>query len=169
MINLIWQYRKKPRAKATAELLSSEVYRCFDEAVAVAEILNIETATGYALDLIGRHIGFERLQAQMAVKEWFGFDEAESKKGFGLGEFYRYKGELKGDFYLSDYDYRFLIKAKIIKNYQNGTLENIINSLEFLFGKGNFAFDNYDMSINLVIKRSKLNLFLLNMVLKNDV
>lgn len=169
MLNLIWQYQNKPRAKATAQLLNDEVYKSFDEALVVAELLNIQTATGYALDLVGRHVGFSRLQAQMIVKSWFGFNDAENKKGFNQGEFYRYKNELKGDFCLSDYDYRFLIKAKIIKNYQTATLENIYRSLEFLFGKGNFVFDNYDMSLNLVIKRTKLNLFLLKMVLKNDV
>lgn len=169
MIDLIWQYRKKPKARATAKLLNDEVVKGFDDALAVAEILNIETATGYGLDLVGRHVGFSRLQAQMILKDWFGFNQAENKRGFNFGEFYRYKGELKGDFYLSDYDYRFLIKAKIIKNYQAGTLENIYKSLEFLFGKGNFVFDNYDMSLNLVIKKTKLNLFLLKMVLKNDV
>ena len=49
MVELIWQYRKKPRARATASLLNDEVYKTFDDAVRVAEILNIDTASGYAL------------------------------------------------------------------------------------------------------------------------
>lgn len=169
MVDLIWQYKNKPRAKATAELLNSEIYKCFDSAIGLAEILNIETASGYALDLVGRHVGYPREQAAAILKTWFAFKEAQTKQGFGVGEFYRYKDALKGSFYLNDSDYRFLIKAKIIKNYQTGTLENIINSLEFLFGKGNFVFDNYDMTLNLVLKKSKLNLFLFDLVLKNDV
>lgn len=169
MTDLIWQYRNKPRAKATIELLTNETYKTFDEAIAIAELLNINTATGYALDLIGKHVGISRLQNQIILKKWFGFNEAEIKNGFGVGEFYKYKNELKGAFYLNDYDYRFLIKAKIIKNYQNATLENIYKSLEFLFDKGNFAFDNYDMTMNLVIKRAKLNEYLLKIILKNDI
>lgn len=169
MVDLIWQYRKKPRARATAELLNREVYKCFDDAVAVAEMLNIDTATGYALDLVGRHVGFPREQAQAIFKTYFAFTQAENKLGFGKGEFYRYKDALKGSFYLNDYDYRFLIKAKIIKNYQNGTLENIVKSLEFLLGKGNFVFDNYDMTINLVLKNTKLNTFLIKLIFKNDI
>ncbi|MBR8461466.1 DUF2612 domain-containing protein [Campylobacter sp. faydin G-105] len=169
MLDLIWQYKNKPRAKATAELLNNAVYKSFDDALALAEILNIQTATGYALDLIGRHVGCEREQAYFVLKKWFAFSEAESKDGFNAGEFYKKKDALKGSFYLNDSDYRFLIKAKIIKNYQTGTLENMIKSFEFLFNKGVFIFDNYDMSVNLVINHTKLNLFLLKMAIKNDI
>ena len=169
MVELIWQYRKKPRARATARLLNDEVYKTFDDAIKVAEILNIDTASGYALDLVGRHVGVSREQQNLILKDFFAFTQAEKKQGFNKGEFYRLGNSLKGSFYLNDSDYRFLIKAKIIKNYQTGTLENIYKSLEFLLGVGNFIFDNYDMTLNLVLKNAKTTQFLINLIFKNDI
>ena len=169
MVELIWQYRKKPRAKATAKLLNDEVYKTFDDAIKVAEILNIDTASGYALDLVGRHVGVSREQQNLILKDFFAFTQTEKKQGFNKGEFYRLGNSLKGSFYLSDSDYRFLIKAKIIKNYQTGTLENSYKSLEFLLGAGNFIFDNYDMTLNLVLKNAKTTQFLINLIFKNDI
>jgi len=169
MVELIWQYRKKPRARATAKLLNDEVYKAFDDAIKVAEILNIDTANGYALDLIGRHVGVSREQQNLILKDFFAFTQTEKKQGFNKGEFYRLGNSLKGSFYLNDSDYRFLIKAKIIKNYQTGTLENIYKSLEFLLGVGNFIFDNYNMTLNLVLKNAKTTQFLINLIFKNDI
>lgn len=169
MVELIWQYRKKPRARATAKLLNDEVYKAFDDAIKVAEILNIDTASGYALDLIGRHVGVSREQQNLILKDFFAFNQTEKKQGFNKGEFYRLGNSLKGSFYLNDSDYRFLIKAKIIKNYQTGTLENSYKSLEFLFGAGNFIFDNYDMTLNLVLKNAKTTQFLINLIFKNNI
>ncbi|ORI00274.1 DUF2612 domain-containing protein [Campylobacter concisus] len=169
MVELIWQYRKKPRAKATAKLLNDEVYKAFDDAIKVAEILNIDTASGYALDLVGRHVGVSREQQNLILKDFFAFTQTEKKQGFNKGEFYRLGNSLKGSFYLNDSDYRFLIKAKIIKNYQTGTLENSYKSLEFLLGAGNFIFDNYDMTLNLVLKNAKTTQFLINLIFKNDI
>ena len=169
MVELIWQYRKKTRARATAKLLNDEVYKTFDDAIKVAEILNIDTASGYALDLIGRHVGVSREQQNLILKDFFAFTQAEKKQGFYKGEFYRLGNSLKGSFYLNDSDYRFLIKAKIIKNYQTGTLENSYKSLEFLLGAGNFIFDNYDMTLNLVLKNAKTTQFLINLIFKNDI
>lgn len=169
MVELIWQYRKKPRARATAKLLNDEVYKTFDDAIKVAEILNIDTASGYALDLVGRHVGVSREQQNLILKDFFAFTQTEKKQGFNKGEFYRLGNSLKGGFYLNDSDYRFLIKAKIIKNYQTGTLENSYKSLEFLLGAGNFIFDNYDMTLNLVLKNAKTTQFLINLIFKNDI
>ena len=70
---------------------------------------------------------------------------------------------------MNDYDFRFLIKAKIIKNYQTGTLENLYKSLEFLLGRGNFIFDNYDMTLIVVLKNAKTTQFLINLIFKNDL
>ena len=169
MVELIWQYRKKPRARATAKLLNDEVYKAFDDAIKVAEILNIDTASGYVLDLVGRHVGVNREQQNLILKDFFAFTQTEKKQGFGKGEFYRLGNSLRSSFYLNDSDYKFLIKAKIIKNYQTGTLENIYKSLEFLLGAGNFIFDNYDMTLNLVLKNAKTTQFLINLIFKNDI
>ena len=60
---------------------------------------------------------------------------------------------------LNDEDYRFLIKCRIIKNYQTGTLPNIIEACRFIFGDGVIVIDNYDMSVSIKVKNSSLNTF----------
>ena len=119
--------------------------------------------------MVGRHVGVSREQQNLILKDFFAFTQTEKKQGFYKGEFYRLGNSLKGSFYLNDSDYRFLIKAKIIKNYQTGTLENSYKSLEFLLGAGNFIFDNYDMTLNLVLKNAKTTQFLINLIFKNDI
>ena len=36
-------------------------------------------------------------------------------------------------------------------------------------GRGNFIFDNYDMTLNLVIQNTETTQFLINLILKNDI
>ena len=55
---------------------------------------------------------------------------------------------------LNDNDYRFIIKAKIIKNYAKGTMIDedklsIQNALDFLFVNSAYVYDNYDMSMSI--------------------
>ena len=53
---------------------------------------------------------------------------------------------------LGDDDYRFLIKCRIIKNYQTGTLPNIIEACRFIFGDGCRVVDNLNMTVSVSVK-----------------
>ena len=44
-----------------------------------------------------------------------------------------------------------MIKAKILKNYQIGAIEDITNSISFLFGRDARIIDNYDMTMTVII------------------
>jgi len=153
---LIWQYRGKPKARQTVGLLFGESKIAWQSAQAVGEMLNIDTATGYALDLVGRHVGLSRTLKTFVPKEYFGWVGVEAALGFGAGIFYRAGESLKNSSRLKDDDYRFLIKAKVLKNTQRPTMEGITASIKQLLGEGAFAVDNYDMTMNIIVPEKQL-------------
>lgn len=155
---LIWQYRGKPKANATVKTISNEVSRVYQSAVDVGDILNIDKARGYALDLVGYHVGVNRSLSSFIPRNFFGFAKT-GQLGFNEGKFYRY-GESTGESTrLGDEDFRFMIKAKILKNYQIGAIEDITNSISFLFGRDARIIDNYDMTMTAIIPSTVMTPF----------
>lgn len=153
---LIWQYRAKPKAKATAQLFDNQIATSLQDAINLIDVLNIDKAVGVNLDLVGRHIGQSRVLQNYAPIGFFGFKNGLgampfSRKGKGGGRFYRYRDPIKQSVVLNDDDYRFLIKARIIRNYQTATLNNLIAALLFIFGAGCVVTDNYDMTVSIKI------------------
>ncbi|MBD2796046.1 DUF2612 domain-containing protein [Xenorhabdus sp. 18] len=166
---LIWQYRGKPKARQTVGLLLSESKIVFQSAVKLAEILDIDKSVGYGLDLIGRHVGIGRAMKSYIPKDYFGWLGIEGALGFGSGLFYRYGDSLQESVRLDDSDYRFFIRAKIIKNFQRPTIEGITHSLQHLLGDQSFVIDNYDMTMNVVVPAEYLTPFRLHAILKLDI
>ncbi|OOF84422.1 hypothetical protein BKG93_07770 [Rodentibacter ratti] len=161
---LIWQYRNKPKAVATIKLMENMIAQGFVELYQLQDVLNIETATGHQLDLVGKHVGQSRVINGYQLRKFFGFKDSPHALGFGKnltggGQWYRKRNPLSDSVRLSDDDYRFLIKCKIIKNYQTGTLPNLIEACRFVFGKGCVITDNYDMTVSVVIPAQSLSDF----------
>jgi len=111
------------------------------------QIWNIQTATGYGLDVWGRIVGVNRVLAVAASGFW-GFTEAlpgslpfnTSGTGDlvqGGGIFYSGTG-LTTSYALSDQSYRLLILAKAAQNITNSSIPAINKILQSLFpGRGN--------------------------------
>lgn len=150
---LIWQYRKKKKATATIRAITDETKNTFQSVI----------------DLIYRHVGISRVMNQAVAKEYFGFVDSLGSLGFNQGEFYRFGDSLTGTVRLTDSDYRFFIKAKILKNYQDGTIANIVDSVRFLFGESSNVVDLQNMTMNILINKKKLNSLILYVVSKLDI
>ncbi|WP_071058746.1 DUF2612 domain-containing protein [Pelistega sp. MC2] len=153
---LIWQYRGKPKAKATATLLDGYLSASFQDAIDVMNVLNIETAQGVNLDMVGRHVGQSRTLKNYAPIGFFGFKDGFgampfSKERKGGGQWYRYRDPLRQSVSLNDEDYRFLIRARISRNFQTATLPNLISALTFILGGDCIVTDNYDMTVTIQI------------------
>ena len=166
---IIWQYRTKPNALGTIRAIYKETDLTFQNIIQIADILNIDTATGYALDLVGRHIGVSRVLPTAIAKEYFGWLEDDSALSFGVGEFYRYGDALSASVVLNDNDYRFFIRAKITKNYQNGTIENIVKSIQFVVGNNSNVIDIQNMTMNIIVNSDNLNSLTLYAISKMDI
>ncbi|PVZ86697.1 DUF2612 domain-containing protein [Serratia sp. S1B] len=166
---LIWQYRRKPKARQTIGLLLYETQRLFESSIELANILNINISTRYALDLVGRHVGMGRVMKSFVPKTFFGWDAVDTAYGFNIGLFYRYKDSLTDSITLDDEDYRFFIKAKAAKNYQSPVIENITFAVRNLLGRASFVIDNYDMTMNIVTPSTELTPFRLYAIQHLDI
>ncbi|BCB66925.1 TPA: DUF2612 domain-containing protein [Haemophilus influenzae] len=97
---------------------------------------------------VGKHVGQFRVINGYQLRKFFGFRNSPNALGFsqkrlGGAQWYRKRDPLSDSVRLSDDDYRFLIKCKILKNYQIGTLPNLIEACLFIFGEGCHIVDNY--------------------------
>lgn len=166
---IIWQYRTKPKALGTIRAIYTETDNTFKNVVQVADILNIDDATGYALDLVGRHVGVSRILPTAIAKEYFGWLKDKTALSFGVGEFYRHGDALHASVVLNDSDYRFFIKARITKNYQNGEISNIVKSIKFMIGEHGNIIDAQDMTMNVLVNSDQLNSLTLYAISKLDI
>lgn len=166
---IIWQYRTKSKALGTIRAIYKETDLTFQNTIQIADILNIDTATGYALDLVGRHVGVSRVLPTAIAKEYFGWLKDKTALSFGVGEFYRYGDALSASVVLNDNDYRFFIRAKITKNYQNGTIENIVKSIQFVVGNNSNVIDIQNMTMNIIVNSDNLNSLTLYAISKMDI
>lgn len=161
---VIWQYQGKPKSIATVQLLENILAQGFIDLYQIQEALNIETAIGEQLDLVGKHVGQFRVLNGYQLREFFGFKDAPNAMSFskarkGGGRWYRKRDPLADSVRLGDDDFRFLIKCRILKNYQPGTLSNIVEACHFIFGDGVRVVDNLNMTVNVTIPNRLLNDF----------
>ncbi|NUF49536.1 DUF2612 domain-containing protein [Gilliamella sp. ESL0250] len=166
---IIWQYRTRPKALGTIRAIYTETDNTFKNVVQVADILNIDDATGYALDLVGRHVGVSRVLSTAIAKEYFGWLKDKTALSFGIGEFYRHGDALHASVVLNDNDYRFFIKARITKNYQNGEISNIVKSIKFMIGDHGNIIDAQNMTMNVLVNSDQLNSLTLYAISKMDI
>jgi hypothetical protein len=156
---LITQYRDKPKAKATIEMY---VELFWDDGVLfdLPNILNLENATGYKLDIIGRIVGVDR--------NYYGIrlDPNQVYFSYGVGGMIAPTNVYKGyqtalvvgnyvnldnvpslDAKLNDEQLKFLIKLKIIFNHTNGSEGEINDALYQFFGTQIILITSNDMEI----------------------
>lgn len=136
---LIMQYRDKQKASETIKA-SVSCETLDGEPLIRQNDFDIETATGAALDVLGKYVGLSR-----EVKE-------------------KVEG---GSTILNDDDYRVLLKLKIIINNGRATTSEIKTGLFNTFGNDLRLFDNRDMTYTYLF-RTEYNK-LLGIILAEDL
>ena len=164
--NLIIQYGQKSNAVATVTAYSEEFELIYDNANILQMAYDLDFAVGKQLDIIGKIVGISRNVPFSIPKNYFGFSGHLNAYPFG-SKFnsvvaYPFRGKFEipySDGQLNDNDYRFFIKAKIIKNY--ATSKNIDsnnlsiqNAVDYLFNGKAYIVDNKDMTMTLYIDES---------------
>lgn len=127
----------------------------------VAEQTDIDIAEGVNLDVIGEIVGVSRIIPNSIAVRFFGFEGQPGGDVFGeegaLGIGSRFRDELEPETatsVLADPEYRMLIRAKIVKNHANGTNEDILQGLAYLFNAPLTVIDdNGGMAIGVAIGR----------------
>ncbi|BBE08568.1 Uncharacterized protein MCB1EB_0407 [Mycoavidus cysteinexigens] len=161
---LIWQYKGKPKARATAQLIDHYFSDTWQGLADLPNALHIETASGKNLDLVGQHVGQSRILKGLAPRHLFGFERAPgaqglSRTGLGGGKWYRKGDVITDSVVLDDDDFRFLIKCRIAKNHMTGTVPDITQALDFIFGGHATVYDQYDMSFTVTIRSDQITAF----------
>lgn len=99
-------------------------------------IWNVETATGFGLDIWGRIVVVDRV-LHVADTDYFGFQGPSGASGLPWNQAPFYNGQqVTTNFTLSDDAYRALIYAKALKNITDGSVPAINRILLLLFGPG---------------------------------
>lgn len=147
------QYGNSPRLLALIEKFSDAIDPATDIDAFFANVWNIDTASGYGLDVWGRIVGVTRaLSVPTAGTITFGFHEAgdASALGFGQASFY---GSLivSANFNLPDADFRRLILVKAFANVSDRSIPSFNIALLALFpGRGNaYIVDSGSMTARL--------------------
>ncbi len=121
------QYRNQPKFM---DWLSRSIN---DASIAVRESYDIDKAKGVQLDTIGRIVVFSRDfigQLTMQTAEFDATDGAEC----GDEDATFSEARVSDDAQMADDLYRLVIKAKIMKNNGDATIESIIEEMVFLVG-----------------------------------
>ena len=164
--NLIIQYGNKSNAVSTVTAITEEFELIYDNSNILDIAYNLDTAIGKQLDIIGKIVGISRVVPFSVPKKYFGFNGHLNSYPFGskfnVVVSYPFKSKFEipySDSQLNDNDYRFFIKAKIIKNY--ATSKNIDsnnlsiqNAIDYLFNSKAYIIDNKDMTMTLYIDSS---------------
>lgn len=110
-------------------------------------MVNVQTAHGYGLDVIGRIVVVSRTIPLPGSVNYFGFQEPGGWTGFGQGGFFS-GGGISTNYVLADADYRRLIFAKMAGNISDGSIPSVNAILLALFPNRGLCYvaDNRDMS-----------------------
>ena len=143
---LIWQY-KLPKAIAEIDMKSQFWIDFMEDCLKFIDMWNIDTAERYSLDVLGRIFGVSRSSVSLTEKEYLTYYEKTGGLGWGLGRWYRSSEAIRETILLTDQEFRFLIKARIWKLYQNPSLDYLTDALQALTGDDAYIVDNGNMTM----------------------
>ena len=143
---LIWQY-KLPKAIAEIDMKSQFWIDFMGDCLKFIDMWNIDTAEKYSLDVLGRIFGVSRSSVSLTEKEYLTYYEKTGGLGWGRGRWYRAGEAFRETILLADQEFRFLIKARIWKLYQNPSLDYLTDALQALTGDDAYIVDNGDMTM----------------------
>lgn len=168
---LILQYKNKPKARATVQI-GCDIYTGNGLLFEFENILDIDRATDYTLDLIGKIVGVPRnVVSDSPNVEFFTF-EKEDANGFSTvgtlskGIFKRSDVNYYDKNALSDKNYRTLIKLKAIMNRVRGTWAEMDDMYYSVFGNNLYFENNKDGTITYYYNSDYFDSELWNAIIK---
>jgi len=143
------QYRNKPKAIAWYAITREAAAELDTAAQAVRRMYDIDNSIGAQLDIIGRIVVADRnflANTPLTVSQ-FGDVDAE----FGDIDAVFSELSIGTDSQMSDEFFRLVIRAKIVKNNSDATIESILNGVTFLIPNADVVrvVDGEDMSFSI--------------------
>lgn len=155
---LLYQYINSTKARSTIGLLCSQAISDLIP-LSVRDAFDIDTATGYQLDILGEYIGFSRNVTTPIIRDYFKSDDQENLAGntYGFTSYldntnsnialYAYVNSESASFSLSDDEYRTMLKLKSFINISNLSFYEVDLKLYEIFSSNIVLFDLFNMSI----------------------
>lgn len=154
---LILQYRNKPKARETVKT-GVDIYMGDTVLFQLQDILDIDTAEGAQLDIIGKILDCPRIvQGIYNDLEFFQFHIDEDSLGFSevgnptSATFRSISNYNQSKYSLPDEDYRFLLKFKTAVNVMRGSEQGIDDALWAAFGGDVLLKNNHDLTITYIV------------------
>ena len=144
------QYRDKPKAVDWYQIARTLGGSIEDAAEAVRKSYDIDNASGEQLSVLGRIVVIARSFVGSIPMDPGLFDLTDGDE-FGDDEAMFSALTIDQDGQLSDELYRLVIKAKIVKNNGDATIENILDGMNFLLPRAEVlrVTDGEDMSFSI--------------------
>ena len=154
-------YRSKPKASATVALFAKQML-ADGLALEIPTTLEIDTAVGAQLDLIGKYVGAPRDVGVADNRPYFGFVTydypagVQNPEGFVIytslainatGVWFEYEFTGKSSSQLPDFSYRQLLKLKILTNFNFNTMSDVQAQITGFFPNQLQLRDNQDMTL----------------------
>ena len=157
------QYGDKPKAVDWYNILPTIAGGLFNAADRTRLSYNIDTTTSYELDVIGAIVGASRSfesQIEFETNDW-----GETNVQFGGFDIQWQTSGANITQEVSDEIFKILIKAKISKNNNDGTINGMLDALSFIIPDNiSRIIDNDDMSFNVSFSQelSSIEIMILN-------
>lgn len=145
MTNRIYaQYRNSPKLKQWLDIVPSMTNDLLDVAEQVRKSYDIDNATSYELDVIGRIVAQPRDFESYVTVDYLSLGNVNANLGGSLAQLKPASNKVSQE--VSDDIYRILIKSKIAKNASNATIEEVLESIVFITGVEPAGITEGDMS-----------------------
>lgn len=145
------QHASKPRFVASLVAALRPLVHAQAQLAAMPALFDLNVAVGAQLDAVGLWIGRGR-DVTVPVEGLF-FAWGTEGRGWGQGYWRGPFDTLTGLVRLDDASYRTLLRAKVLSNRWDGTVEGAGASLDALFPAGQQVFlqDNFDMTVTYAV------------------
>lgn len=158
---LIIQYRNKPKARATIKL-GVDLYLTDGLVFDLQNVLDINTAFGAQLDLIGKILGCNRNIFGFNInKKYFTFEKTSAygysyydsnhENQLSKGLWKNYRNSTASAYGLEDKDYRLLLKFKALYNLRRGSWGDLDRLYYKAFGNDVVIVNNKDLTISYTV------------------
>lgn len=154
---LILQYRSKQKARETIKI-GADTYLGDGLIFQLPDVLDIDTAFGAQLDIIGKILDCPRIvEGVYNDLKFFQFHVNENSLGFStIGEptsanFRTIRNYNQSEYSLPDEDYRFLLKFKSAINVMRGSEKGIDEALLGAFQGDVLLKNNHDLTITYIV------------------
>lgn len=158
---LILQYRNKPKARETIKI-GADIYLGDGIIFQLQDILDIDTAEGAQLDIIGKILDCPRVvQGIYNDMIFFQFYDGPDSVGFSTvgnpqgGNFRTIQNYNQSEYSLPDDDYRFLLKFKSAVNVMRGSERGIDEALWNVFQGDVLLKNNHNLTITYIVSAER--------------